>query len=103
MADHRLMIIDQLCASLIEFRVINIVKMLCEIFCGKFRNAGSADMGMHSRTCARAQGHDGNFSVRIASASILIIRKIVFLRIFAILRDFPISIHLYYPFLKQNF
>ena len=73
MSDHLLMIIGQLCTSSIKFRIVKRIKMLCKIFCGKFRDAGSADVGMHSRACAGANGHNGNFTFRITSAGILII------------------------------
>ena len=103
MADHGLMVICNFRAGNVKLRIINSIKMFRKISCGKFRNAGSADMGMHSRACACAQGHDGNFSVCVTAANILIIRKIIFLRIFTILRDFPSSIHFYYLFPKQKF
>ena len=100
MTDHCLMVIGQFCADYIEVRIVNIIKMLCKILRGKFGNTGSTDMRMHSCARASAQSHNGNFSVRITCAGILIIRKIVFLRIFTILRDFPILIHFYYLFPK---
>ena len=96
-ADHSLVIFDQFFTSNIEFRLVNRIKMLRKIVCGKLGDASRADMGKRSLCRAVAQSHNTNLAVIISGAGILEVRQVVSRRIFAILRYFPISIHVCLP------
>ena len=101
-ADHRLMVFDQFFASGIELRFVNAIKMLRKILRGEFRNRGRADVGKHGCFRAVTQSHGANIALRIRRAGILKAAQIISGWIFAILRDFPISIHVVYLYPKQK-
>ena len=101
-ADHRLVIFDQFFASGIEFRVINVIEMLRKIRSGELCDTRRANGRKRCRFRAVAQCHNANVTVLMRRAGIRKEAQIVSGRIFAILRDFPVSIHVVYLFPKQK-
>ena len=97
LADHGLVIFDQLLASNVEFRLENLIEMLRKILYGKFSDARRADMRKRARLRTAAQSHDADLAVCIRGAHVFAVRQIVSRRVFAILRDYPISIHVLLP------
>ena len=97
MADHRLMEGDECLASLIEFCVIKLFKIFRKVFRGKFRDIDCADMGKRSTARTVAQCHRVHAALFAGSVSIVGTRQIVLLRIFAILSNFPSSVHVCLP------
>ena len=95
--DHCLLKGDQSLASLIKFRMVNMIKMFRKILCGKFSDIYSADMGKRSLARTVAQRRCQNAPPVARGVCIVGTRQIVFLRVFAILSDFPISIHVCLP------
>ena len=97
MADHRLMEGDESLASLIEFRVIKLFKIFRKVFRGKFRDIDCTDMRKRSTARTVAQSHCVHAALFAGSVSIVGTRQIILLRIFAILSNFPSSIHVCLP------
>ena len=79
-----------------------LIEMLRKIIHGKLGNTRSADMRKRSRLRTVTQSHHADLAVCVSGARILTVGQIVSRRIFAILRDFPVSIHVVYLFPKQK-
>ena len=97
LADRSLVILDQLFAGDVEFRFEDLIEMLRKITYGKLGNTRSADMRKRSRLRTVTQSHHADLAVCVSGARILTVGQIVSRRIFAILRDYPISIHVFLP------
>ena len=97
LADRGLVILDQFLAGDVEFRLENLIEMLRKILHGKFSDAFRADMRKRALLRAVAQSHHADLAVCVSGARVLTVGQIVSRRIFAILRDYPISIHVCLP------